>query len=144
MTDKEHKAPQWTAQQRAEHKAIRDAFRDWHPGPEELIASGAAARLGLNVLYSPVRDLLQELRAAREAAGLSLMAVARRCGIDESELRRLEEGDTSNLTVDALWRYAAGVGKRLVFSAEQVQDTRTTPTSARPLNKPGPRARKRA
>ena len=72
MNDKQRKSIQWTPQQRAEHQAIREAFRDWHPGPEELIASGAAARLGLNVIHSPVQELLRHLKASREAAGLTL------------------------------------------------------------------------
>ena len=42
MSEKQRKTIQWTPEQRAQHQAIRDAFRDWHPGPEESIASGAA------------------------------------------------------------------------------------------------------
>ena len=53
MSEKQRKTIQWTPEQRAQHQAIRDEFRDWHPGPEEVIASGAAARLGLNVVHSP-------------------------------------------------------------------------------------------
>src|SRR5207245_1222533 len=30
----------FTPQQRAEHRRIRELFQDWHPSPEELIASG--------------------------------------------------------------------------------------------------------
>jgi hypothetical protein len=30
----------WTKEDRARHQAIRDKFRDWHPSPEALIASG--------------------------------------------------------------------------------------------------------
>jgi len=69
MNGKKHKTIEWTPEQRAHHKAICDAFRDWHPGPEELIAGGEAARLGLNVLYSPAQDLVKLLKAFREAAG---------------------------------------------------------------------------
>ncbi|HKI33287.1 MAG TPA: hypothetical protein VKA46_15650 [Gemmataceae bacterium] len=42
MTNKQRKTIQWTPEQQAEHQAVREAFQDWHPGPEELIASGAA------------------------------------------------------------------------------------------------------
>jgi DNA-binding XRE family transcriptional regulator len=125
MNEKQRKLVQLTPEQRAEHQAIREAFRDWHPGPEELIASGAAARLGLDVIHSPAHELLQELKASREAAGLTLADVSARCGIDQPALSRLENGDTQNPTLDTLWRYAAAVGKRLVLSAEDVQHTRS-------------------
>jgi hypothetical protein len=117
-----------TPKQRAKHQAIRDAFRDWHPGPEELIASGEAARLGLDVIYTPARELLRQLKASREAAGLTLAVVSARCGIDQPALSRLENGHTPNPTLDTIWRYAAAVGKRLVLSAEDIEDTRPAPS----------------
>jgi len=129
MNHKHRKTFQRTPTQRAEHKAIRDAFRDWHPGPEELIASGAAARLGLDVVYSAAQDLLRELKTSREAAGLTLADVSARCGIDQPALSRLENGHTPNPTLDTLWRYAAAVGKRLVLTAEDVRDTRPVPSN---------------
>jgi len=124
MNNKQRKAIQWSPEQRAQHQAIRDAFRDWHPGPEELIASGAAARLGLNVVHFPAEELLRRLKASREAAGLTLADVSARCGIDQPALSRLENGHTQNPTLDTLWRYAAAVGRRLVLSAEAIPDTR--------------------
>jgi transcriptional regulator with XRE-family HTH domain len=117
MNEKARKRVEFTAEQRAQHRAIRDAFRDWHPGPEELIASGAAARLGLNVLYAPARDLLAGLKRAREEAGLTRAEVATRCQIDQPALSRLENGHNANPTVETLWKYAAALGKRLVLSA---------------------------
>ena len=136
MTDKQRTTVQWTPEQRAQRQAIRDAFRDWHPGPEELIASGAAARLGLNVIYSPARELLRRLKAAREAAGLTLADISARCGIDQAALSRLENGLTRNPTLDTLWRYAAAVGKRLLLTAEDMPDTRSAQgTNRRPQPK---------
>ncbi len=120
MNEKSRPKVTFTAEQRAQHQAIRDAFRDWHPGPEELIASGAAARLGLNVLYAPAQELLAGLKRAREAAGLTLAEVAERCGIDQPALSRLENGHNPNPTVDTLWKYAAALGKRLVLSTEDL------------------------
>ncbi len=83
MNEKGRKTIQWSPEQRAQHQAIREAFRDWHPGPEELIASGAAARLGLDVISRPAQDLLRLLKASREKAGLTLAVVSARCGIDQ-------------------------------------------------------------
>ena len=124
MNDNRRKTISLTPKQRAQHKAIRDAFRDWHPGPEELIASGEATRLGLDVIHSPARDLLRHLKAAREAAGLTLADVSARCGIDQPALSRLENGHNKNPTLDTLWRYAAAVGRRLVLTTEAIRDTR--------------------
>ena len=132
MNHKQSKTIQWTPTQRAQHQAIRDAFRDWHPGPEELIASGAAARLGLDVIHFPAQELLRQLKASREAAGLTLADLSARCGIDQPALSRLENGHTSNPTLDTLWRYAAAVGKRLVLSAEDIQDTQPVHRKAAP------------
>jgi DNA-binding XRE family transcriptional regulator len=146
MNEKQRRIIKWTPEQRAQHQAIRDTFRDWHPGPEELIASGAAARLGLDVIHFPAQELLRQLKASREAAALTLADVATRCGIDESALARLENGTAENPTLDTLWRYAAAVGKRLVLSAEDIQDTRPGASNAeRPVPKKSPaRKKKRA
>jgi hypothetical protein len=132
MSEKQRKTPHWTPEQRAKHQAIREAFRDWHPGPEELIATGAAAQLGVDVIHFPAQELLRSLKAARETAGLTLADVSARCGIDQPALSRLENGLNRNPTLDTLWRYAAAVGKRLVLSAEDVADTRAEPSSPRP------------
>src|ERR1700688_4565719 len=130
MIAKQRKTVKLTPEQRAQHQAIRDAFRDWHPGPEELIASGAAARLGLNVMHFPARELLQQLKASREAAGLTLADLSARCGIDQPALSRLENGHTTTPTLDTLWRYAAATGKRLVFSAEDVKSRQPAASTA--------------
>jgi transcriptional regulator with XRE-family HTH domain len=122
---------QWTAADRARHQAIREKFRDWHPSPEELIASGEGANFDLRGEYHQLRPLLEGLRRAREAAGLTLAEVSRRCGIDQPALSRLENGHTKNPTLDTLWRYAAAVGRRLVLTTEAIQDTRPAEGKAR-------------
>jgi transcriptional regulator with XRE-family HTH domain len=129
MNEKPRKKVTFTEEQRAQHRAIRDAFRDWHPGPEELIASGAAARLGLNVLFAPAQELLAELKQTREAAGLTLAEVSRRCGIDQPALSRLENGRNRNPTLDTLWKYAA-LGQRLVLSTENIEAIAAAPQGA--------------
>jgi len=90
--------------------------------------------------------LLRHLKASREAAGLTLADVSARCGIDQPALSRLENGHNPNPTLDTLWRYAAAVGKRLVLTAEDVQDTRPVPSNAgRPVpKKAAPRKKKTA
>jgi DNA-binding XRE family transcriptional regulator len=63
-----------------------------------------------------VATLVGELRAAREARGLSLADMRRLTGMDRSALSKLETGQRPNPTIETLVRYAHAVGKRLVMS----------------------------
>lgn len=63
-----------------------------------------------------VQALVTQLKAAREAQGLSLAQVTESTGMDPSALSKLESGQRPNPTVDTLARYAAAVGKRLVVT----------------------------
>jgi DNA-binding phage protein len=63
-----------------------------------------------------VEKLLQDLKAARESAGLSLADVRDKTGMDRSAIAKLENGHRANPTLDTLIRYATAVGKRLVVS----------------------------
>jgi ribosome-binding protein aMBF1 (putative translation factor) len=58
--------------------------------------------------------LLPQLRAAREARGLSLADLTKRTGMDRSAISKLESGRRSNPTIETLVRYAEAVGKRLI------------------------------
>ena len=63
-----------------------------------------------------LRDLLIQLKAAREAKGLSLSDLTELTGMDRSALSKLETGQRTNPTVETLIRYAGAVGKRLVVT----------------------------
>ena len=63
-----------------------------------------------------VAELLTQLKAAREAKGLSLADMTEITGMDRSALSKLETGQRPNPTVDTLMRYAEAVGKRLTVS----------------------------
>jgi DNA-binding XRE family transcriptional regulator len=63
-----------------------------------------------------VDELLKQLKAAREAKGLSLADLTDLTGMDRSALSKLETGQRPNPTVETLVRYADAVGKRLVVS----------------------------
>ncbi len=115
---------QLSSEDRARHQAIRDLFRDWHPSPEELIASGEGARFDIRGEYSDLRPFVAELKRVRVAAGVTLAEASRRCGIDQPALSRLENGHNQNPSLDTLWRYAAAVGLRLVLTTEPIRDTR--------------------
>ena len=115
---------QWTTEDRDRHKSLRDKFRDRHPSPGELIASGEGASFDLHGEYRELRPFVDEIKRAREDAALTLAEVSRRCGIDQPALSRLENGHNKNPTLDTLWRYAAAVGRRLVLTTETIRDTR--------------------
>src|SRR5437763_463445 len=99
-------------------------FRNWHSSPEELIASGEGANFDLHGEFRQLRPFVEEMKRAREAAGLTLAEVSRRCGIDQPALSRLENGHNKNPTLDTLWRYAAALGRRLLLTTEGIRDTR--------------------
>jgi hypothetical protein len=58
------------------------------------------------------------LRERRQAAGLTLEAVARESGVDQGFLSRLERGVHPNPTVGTLSRVASTVGGRLTITVE--------------------------
>jgi DNA-binding Xre family transcriptional regulator len=63
-----------------------------------------------------LQEVFVQLKAAREAKGLSLADVTELTGMDPSALSKLETGQRANPTVDTLMRYAEAVGKHLVVS----------------------------
>jgi ribosome-binding protein aMBF1 (putative translation factor) len=63
-----------------------------------------------------LQELLTQLKAAREANGLSLSDLTEITGMDGSALSKLETGQRANPTVETLVRYAAAVGKHLLVS----------------------------
>lgn len=65
-----------------------------------------------------VQGLLGELKAAREARGLSLADLTELTGMDRSALSKLETGRRANPTIETLVRYAEAVGKHLAVTLE--------------------------
>lgn len=107
------KKTDWTPEDRARHEALREKFKD-KPTVEQLTARGEiSGQFVSHGIYLDMRQLLQELKKAREAAGLSLADVQERSGMDKATLSRLENGHTDNPTLETLLRYAKAVGKRL-------------------------------
>jgi DNA-binding XRE family transcriptional regulator len=88
-------------------EAVRDQIAEDLP---DLIARHESRLAALD----QIDTLLAQLRAAREAKGLSLADVTRLTGMDRSALSKLENGQRPNPTVDTLIRYAEAVGRRLV------------------------------
>jgi DNA-binding Xre family transcriptional regulator len=93
----------------AKYKAIREQVAEELP---DLIARHHERMATLDQL----QELLMQLKAAREAKGLSLADLTEITGMDRSALSKLETGQRANPTVETLVRYAEAVGKRLVVS----------------------------
>lgn len=62
----------------------------------------------------PLEEIAENVRRARQQAGLSLSELARRCGVSKSTLSQLETG-TGNPSVETLWAVATALD--LPFSA---------------------------
>ncbi|HEX4132136.1 MAG TPA: helix-turn-helix transcriptional regulator [Pirellulales bacterium] len=63
-----------------------------------------------------LETLLKQLKAEREAKGISLADLAKLTGMDRSALSKLETGQRPNPTVETLVRYADALGRRIVVS----------------------------
>jgi hypothetical protein len=108
-----HRKIDWTAEDRARHRAIREKFQRERPTQEELLATGDYVRPWPQGVVLDLLQALADLRRAREAAGLSVAAVAERAGLEEAAIQKLENGFPPDLTLDTLCRYAAALGKEL-------------------------------
>jgi DNA-binding XRE family transcriptional regulator len=98
-----------TPEEAAKYRAIREQVAEELP---DLIARHHERLASLD----QVGELLLQLKAAREAMGLSLADLAECTGMDRSALSKLETGQRANPTVETLVRYAEAVGKRLLVS----------------------------
>ena len=99
-----------TAKLTIEQQARVDRGRAAAEGPDkaDLIRQAQAAQTA-----APVEtEIITQLRAARESAGISLRDMEERTGISRGNLSRLETGE-SNPTVATLRRYAEAIGKTL-------------------------------
>lgn len=100
----------------ARYKVVRQQIAEELP---DLIARHHERMATLD----PLQELLPQLKAAREAKGLSLADLTEITGMDRSALSKLETGQRANPTVETIVRYAEAVGKRLVVSLVDVEDS---------------------
>jgi len=98
-----------TPEEAAKYKAVREQVAEELP---DLIARHHERTAVLDQLQA----LLEQLKAAREAKGLSLADLTERTGMVRSALSKLEIGQRPNPTIETLVRYAEAVGKRLVLT----------------------------
>ncbi len=111
-----------TAEERAHEKTLRDRIQKEKPSLEDLVRTGecdpdAVMTMGM---YFDIQKALQALKGERKRCGLSIATVAKRSGLDRAVVSRLENGKQDNPTVTTLMRYAAAVGKRFLWSYEDL------------------------
>jgi hypothetical protein len=95
----------WTPEDRARHKKIRETFQD-KPRIEELIDRGELSGQGLPLgMYLNLKLLVKSLRQLRQEANLSLAEVSQRSGMDKAMLSRLEMGHVANPGIGTIARY---------------------------------------
>jgi DNA-binding XRE family transcriptional regulator len=118
---REHRKIERTPEQMAELKAVRERFQREKPTRKQLEASGEYGPGMPTVTYFAILGFLKKMRELRESAGLSLADMADRTGMDKAFVSRLETGQ-GNPTIDTLARYAAALGKRVVFGIEEATE----------------------
>jgi len=103
-----------TSDEAANYNAVREQVAAELP---ELVARHHERMTSLDQLD----QLFAQLKAAREAKGLSLTDLTELTGMDRSAISKLETGGRPNPTVETLFRYAEAVGKRIMVSLADVR-----------------------
>jgi DNA-binding XRE family transcriptional regulator len=102
----------------AKHKTVMDEFRDELKNDREL-----------NELYQrelAKLKLANQILAARQHAGLSQAALAKRIGTQQTGVARMENAGYASFTVTTLAKIAAATGSRLVVRLEPGHGRRLT------------------
>ena len=80
---------------------------------DEVMAAARESKAAFDAIAPELRDVLQLLKAERQAQGLSLSEIETRSGLAKSKLSRLENDPECNPTLSTLRRYATALGKKL-------------------------------
>jgi ribosome-binding protein aMBF1 (putative translation factor) len=113
-----------TAEERVLEQTLREQLQKERPSLEDLVRTGACDPDAVMTMgmYFDVQKAFQALKREREQRGLRIDDVAERSGLDRSVVSRLENGKQDNPTVATLMRYAAAVGKRILWSYEDLPE----------------------
>jgi len=116
------RASRKTAVERRREQHLRERLQKERPSLEDLVRTGecdpdAIMTMGM---YFDVQEALRALKQTRKRRGLTIADVAEHSGLDRAVVSRLENGKQDNPTVATLMRYAAAIGKRFVWSYEDL------------------------
>jgi DNA-binding XRE family transcriptional regulator len=111
-----------TDAERTRERALREKFQKEQPSLEDLVRTGACDPDAIMTMgmYFDVQKAIQGLKLERQRCGLTIGDVAKHSGLDRAVVSRLENGKQDNPTVATLMRYAAAVGKRFLWSYEDL------------------------
>jgi hypothetical protein len=109
-------------EERARERGLREKLQKEKPSLDDLIRTGECDPGDVMTMgmYFDVQTALQALKRERERSGLSIREVSERSGLDRAVVSRLENGKQDNPTVATLMRYAAAVGKRFLWTYEDL------------------------
>jgi DNA-binding XRE family transcriptional regulator len=96
--------------------------REPSPGLDEMIDSGDVDEPVPHGQFLELSALVHELKARREARGLSLTDVSQRSGLTRAAISRLENGWTLNPTLETLYRYALALDTHIALAAEDIEE----------------------
>lgn len=108
--DSQRKFGKMTPEARQEYER---AVAEEMAAKQQKIAASRAIAKRLREERKVVAQLVSQLRAAREKAGISLNELESRTGINKSSLSRLENSVAPNPTLLTLHRYADAIGVTL-------------------------------
>ncbi|MGB7343710.1 MAG: helix-turn-helix transcriptional regulator [Pirellulaceae bacterium] len=111
--------PRMTADQKVAFEDAVDeemASKDVNVAAAKLVAPRLLAEAKVRA------DVVDQLRTAREAAGVSLSELESRTGIRKSALSRLENSQAPNPTLATLRWYTDAIGLNVVVSFEKSDD----------------------
>lgn len=112
------------AEERARERELRERIQKERPSLDDLIRTGdcdpdAIMTMGM---YFDLQRALKALKLERQRRGLSIGDVAAHSGLDRAVVSRLENGKQDNPTIATLMRYAGAIGKRFLWSYDDLAD----------------------
>lgn len=113
-------------------KEVKSEFMEWL---DDQLEQDPELRKRVDIALNEMR-IEQDLTTLRAARGLSQAALAKRIGVSQPAIARLESGRIKNLTLRTLARYAAALGGRV--RVEVAKEPLPRRTSAKPSRKTVP------
>lgn len=109
-------------EERARERILREQLQKEKPSLDDLVRAGECDPKSVITMgiYFDVQMALQALKREREQSGLTIGDVAEHSGLARAVVSRLENGKQDNPTVATLMRYAAALGKRFIWTYEDL------------------------
>lgn len=111
-----HRPRVQTPEQEAAEAVIHERFQKEKPTLQSLVDSGDIGQVFTMGEYWELCKTFAALKALREKQSLSISDLAERTGMDRAMISRLENGLIDNPTLATVTRYAKALGKRVVVS----------------------------